>query len=202
MVATELQVVNQALGELNILPLASLAGTEHQAVLASSILADARDSLLRDHAWNFANREEELTATVVLDPEPRGFIYAYELPDDCVCARKIYPYGNPHNPIPFSIVYSEDVAEDIRPVLLTNIPEAYLQYTARIVDPGLWDAGFTRTMVAYMAFRLSVMKGDAGLRQQLFEVFQLSFQQAAAADGRERWLDVTKRSNPYLEGRL
>ena len=173
MVATELDVANLALGMLNIPPLTSLADPNRHAELISSVFADTRDELLREHAWNFAHVLEPLTEDAAIDASPYGFTYAYELPDDCLRIHKICAEGNYRKGYRFSILNVEDGSTPPVRVLrlFTDIQDAYARYTIRVEDVTLWDQLFVRAMATYLAFKISSLKGVPEIQNNMFQLY-------------------------------
>jgi hypothetical protein len=111
--------------------------------------AHCRDSTLRDFPWNFSRRSVALA--LVDGDAPPGWAYQYQYPADCLMARQVCTAGGIRLPwamlapgvtipqwipprIPFEIASDESGR-----LILTDLEEAYLVFTARITDLNLWD---------------------------------------------------------------
>lgn len=104
---------------------------------------------------------------------PIPWTYVYALPPDCLKARFILPYINsaavsppltggsvglapPLLPsvvgaVKFAVALDTDALGNPARVILTNMNQAILVYTARVDDPNLWDAHFTAAAIATLA---------------------------------------------------
>jgi len=143
------------------------------AKLALDIYAQTRDEMLRGGDWGFAERNVNLTllksANVggyfppnqwdgnVNPPPPFLFEYAY--PDDCLKVRAIKPaplfvMNFDPQPVVFSIE-NDKYFTPSRKVVLCNVPDAMMVYTASITDPQLWEADFTDAFSAELGQRLA-----------------------------------------------
>lgn len=82
--ASDLEVVNEALVRIGVPPLASLLDASAQALTASTIYRNVKREVMSDHPWSFALREKELAKLVLTDSEKRfsDYTYVYQLPAD------------------------------------------------------------------------------------------------------------------------
>lgn len=117
--------------------------------------AAARDALLEMFDWRFARRRASLAllADSAGDPvEFSGWSFGYALPDDIIKPRGIYPLESKQ---PFTLEIADDAAGNPTvPVLLTNVEEAELFYTARIESPALWTPLFVQALSWLIAIDL------------------------------------------------
>lgn len=77
---TDVDIVNAALIRLGERTITSLADAVKPAQLASALYADVRDTLVREHPWNFAIRRDPLAIPAARRPAGR-YTAAYLLPD-------------------------------------------------------------------------------------------------------------------------
>lgn len=104
---------------------------------------------------------------------PIPWTYSYALPPDCLKARFILPYVNsavispplmtggtnlapPLLPavigaVKFAVAFDTDALGNPARVILTNMAQAQLVYTARVADPNMWDAHFIEAFIATLA---------------------------------------------------
>lgn len=112
--------------------------------------------------------ENPLGTTLPFPPTP--WLYAYQLPPDCLDARYIIPSlpstgSSPISPayiqaatwipsqeqIPFHVAYGTDVNNNPIKIILTNQTQAQLVYTVNQPNPQTWDSFFTAAYVATLA---------------------------------------------------
>lgn len=203
MATTELEVANLALGMMNVPPLTSLADPNRQAQLVSSLFADARDELLREHAWNFAHRIDALDEDTGIDAVPYGFSFAYELPTDCLRVHKVCMESDFSKGYRFSILQVVTGGPPAAPALrlFADIEDAYARYTIRTDNVALWDQLFVRAMASYLAFRLAVLKGIPELQANMFSMYQNALAVAKSVDAGEQFTMQSEDTNPYVSER-
>ena len=92
----------------------------------------------------------------------------------------------PVSPAPFSVSTDLDAEGNQIRVILCNIPYAQAVYTARVLDPTLWDPGFvdgaTMTLAAWLAQPLS---GDKQLAAGAATLAKQTILEARVSDGNE-----------------
>ena len=79
-----------------------------------------------------------------------------------------------------------------RTVVLTNVQNALMVYTAVMLYPSLWDALFRGAFVAYLASEVALpltkeRKFGLQLRSEQIKIAQMKIQQARVSDGNEGW---------------
>lgn len=146
-----------------------------------TLYGQTRDELLRRDDWGFAERNVSLTLlksappggyfppntwNPATNPAP-GWLFSYAYPSDSLKVRAVKPvplFGINFDPQPqvFSIDNDNSYTPSQR-VILCNVPNAVLVYTAQISDPTVWDVGFTAAMATtlerYVAAGLVGMEG-------------------------------------------
>lgn len=112
-----------------------------------------RDHLLRKHTWNFAEKRQtlaQITAGPIFE-----FKYKFQLPNDYIKVIRLY---------------NDDTEYRIEgKTLLTNSSSVKLIYTARIIDPNVFDSMFITALQFRLASYLAI-----GLKQSnsLFDQFR------------------------------
>lgn len=150
-----------------------------EAEVANAVYAQSRDAILERVPWKFATLRAtlaDLGATAVRD----GWAYAYSLPSDCIAPRALTvagtPAPGPEDRIPFEL--EADASSASRGavdgmVLLTDLDEAELVYTARVETPALFSPLFIDCLKWSLAaqFALGIAKKPAVARtmEQRFE---------------------------------
>ena len=112
----------------------------------------ARDTTLRSFDWNFARVTAQLAA---LQSPPARWAYMYAVPVDSLRIRRL-------NDVPLAVLpetfyesaSTSDGAGGYIPVLLTNMSPVSAIYTAQVIDPNRWDAGFADAMAYALALRV------------------------------------------------
>lgn len=117
------------------------------------------EMVLRDFPWNFASSVVAL-ALVEGDPPP-GWGYKYAYPLDCHAARQLSDASGVRNlaanvltewdchgltlsrpDVPFQVMSEAATSTTRRRIIVTDLPQAYLFYTAKVTDPNQFDPGF------------------------------------------------------------
>lgn len=133
------------------------------------IYAQARDNLLTQREWDFAERNVSLTLLksapisgyvppTVWNPltnPPIGWLYEYSYPADCLKIRivKAVPLFVPNfDPQPNQAVDTND-NNFVPPqrVILSNVPNAVMVYTGQVTDPNSWDVQFVELLAVTLA---------------------------------------------------
>lgn len=139
-------LVNLALFEIGVNRVLTNYCTQmtREAVVARSVFNNTVRTVLHAYPWPFATRYRALTLDAN-QPNNADWTYAYELPSDCVFARRlVVSRGTGVDPEPPAFMMSSDEAGGL---LFTNEANAVLEYTCR---PGcvavLGDALFIETL--------------------------------------------------------
>lgn len=137
------------------------------------IYSQTRDDALRSGNWPFASR----TATAALlksaptggyippnnwDPTqhpPQPWSYEYTYPSDCLEVRACKPsvFFTPNfapQYYPFAIA-NDNAYAPARRVVLSNVANALLIYTAQVTDPSQWPPDFVEAFAADLGQRLA-----------------------------------------------
>lgn len=80
--ATQLEIYNMALALIGKPALTSVSGTDELTSKCNAVYALERDSLLREHEWNFAIKREAISTQG--DAIPGGWAYRWTLPVGCL----------------------------------------------------------------------------------------------------------------------
>lgn len=140
-----------------------------QARIALDLYGQARDAMLSDGDWEFAERN--VTGSV-LKTAPNYYLiqwtnmypalpwkYSYSYPSDALKIRAVKPtpvYLPNFDPQPWP--YSVDNDNSYTPpqrVILSNVPQAIIVYTGRIIDPTTWDISFLEEFIVELAKKMA-----------------------------------------------
>lgn len=174
----------------------------------------ARELVLEKHDWGFARKRQALAPSSEPAPTP-DWQFRYQYPSDCLKARALVNpgivYYPPHmefarighlirpDAIPYEVGLSTDKSAKI---ILTDLDQAELVYTANLTDPTLYPMSVVFTISYALASMIAYkITGRAGLQQELYRQFLYSFDHAAADDGNES-IDRPPRDAEWIRGRL
>jgi hypothetical protein len=183
----------------------SLDDSSTQAQACKKLWDNARDATLEAAPWPFAARRHALTA--ITDGERGAWEFAYSLPADCIAPRHLdvadadNPLGT-YNTNPGEaeqLVFRIEGDETVGRVLLTNVEDAVLVYTARIEQPARWNP-MARDALAYrlaadLAF--GVAKKER-LGFALMQAFERAIRLAAASSFNQERKEVSPESELIL----
>ena len=171
MATSEVQICNLALAKLGARFINSLAEESREARYCNAFYPEVRDAVLREHPWNFAEKETALVEDPANPPVVK-YATAYHLPTDCLHARHLE-----NTATEFTVTGRK---------LHTNQPNAKLAYTARITDPAEFDASFTLALSARLAAELAEPVTKTSTKaQQMWTLYLNAVQAARTADAAE-----------------
>lgn len=209
--ANEIQICNFALSHIGASSISSFNESSKEAIECNRLYEYERDSVLRDHRWNFAVKQETLA---LLTEEYLGWEFAYSYPIDCLAIHKIYneydstvnryngcynyqyyPMGN----IQYEVRANNSLSSRI---ILTNEEDAKVIYTAKITTPNLFDPIFIETLSWKLAADLAQpVRGDLQLQQFCEQKYALLLTKAMSKDSNEGY-EIPVDSNSYINSRL
>jgi hypothetical protein len=177
---TPTDIANQALSRLGQPMISDIEENMPGAIACRTHYEMVRDSLLRQHPWNFAASRAELTASATAPAF--GWAYSYPLPSDGLRLLTL-------NGVQASKCSSEFVLEGGH--LLTNAGEAKITYVRRIVDPTAFDPIFCEVLILRLAAALAVaITGSEEKRNQLEALAGEKMREASFVDAGERRVSV------------
>lgn len=155
--ASQLNVINLALSHI-----AQTAITQTQLdaltgnVQVETVLRlweSARQETLRAYNWGFAKTQVALAVTS--DYDPANYTYAYVYPANCVAIRKVNVQTSIDETISGKYEIMHDPAKDLQRIV-TEIEDAYVEYTYDHDTPTLWDSSFVVAFAYRLAAELSI----------------------------------------------
>lgn len=132
-------------------PIGDLTDDSAGATVCARWYQLCRDEVLRAHRWGFARRTQVL-ALVEEDPDDE-WGYSYRYPADCVLARRFVSALGDSDPNeqPFDISSDESGR-----LILCDVEDAELVYTARIEDPALFPEDFAAALAWKLAAEIAI----------------------------------------------
>lgn len=148
--------VNAALARIGYrLRVNSMVDGTRAAAVALQIYGQARDALLREGNWGFAQKTAAAIASATAPTVP--WARAFQYPADCLRVRNLFPaaYSATDQSNPLRVLYLVADANATTKFILTNELAPVIVYTARITNPLVWDALFADALIAELAKQLA-----------------------------------------------
>lgn len=198
-----IQICNAALLLIGTRAIASLEEPTPEAAYCKRFYDQAVLSVLRDHPWGFAQRREKLAEVRVPEGWQSAYRKAYAYPIDCVQSHYLITACGMEKSQAYELA-----ADDERTILLTNLAEAVMAYTAHIRDVTRFDPMFVEVLTRKLQCLLTrpIMKGSQGVREAE-ELYSRALSAAKTADAKEglpfndpeeAWL----KDNPWAASRM
>jgi hypothetical protein len=187
--ATQLEIINKALGHISIAPITSIVESSPAAILANSIWDTCRQDCLRNHDWPFATIITTLStvnATIVHN----DWVYAYAYPSDALEVWGVYYNASDKTPN-FRVIYDKSLAAKI---ILSNTSEAACEYTYDQTITSPWDAFFVSVISYFLAANMAKpLTGSKDLADEMLEIYNKMMGDAERMSSYETDVD-TKRA--------
>jgi len=208
--ATEVDICNLALAHLgDSATVSSLDPPEvsAQAEHCARFYPFARDAMLEMHTWGFATKRVQLA---MLSEAWAEWTYAYATPNDAVniiavidptasddysqtLENQAISAGGSYVPQAFSCEINDSGAQ----VILTDLENAALRYTALVSDTGSFSPLFTLALSWHLASMLAgpVLKGEAGeaAGKRCLAAMQYYLSQAQESDASQRRINPAQK---------
>ena len=153
MATSVVDICNNALIRIGSKTITSLSDGDKVANACNAIYEQTRDTLLRQHLWNFAIKRTTLASETTTPGF--GYAYSYPLPADFIRAKEMYG-----SELPYKIEQSS---------LLTDEGNVNLVYIARITDVTKFDPLFVEALILSIALRLSYILIGSNSREQVLK---------------------------------
>lgn len=140
--------------------------SEKNTVVLNEFYDSAREQVLKDFDWNFANSYRELSLTGNIPQNPK-FLYEYDYPNDCLFAREIIPYYDKK-------IVEFEVAANIngQKVINTNITPVVLRYTKSVENETFFSTEFVMALCWYLAFLAAPsITGNRSIQNDCFNIY-------------------------------
>lgn len=180
--ATEVSICNLGLAHLsNMANIASLAEQSVEAQLCSQFYPIARDQALAEHNWSFNTKRANLA---YLTNDSAQWAYAYARPSDCLGIVAMLVPGA------FDDFDQQDYVQEQNTsgvlVMRSNVKDAVLKYTVKIVDPSLFEINFV-TSVSYLlaSFLAGPLTKDMKLKEAMASAYERSLGKAKTSNAND-----------------
>jgi hypothetical protein len=193
---SETIICNQALAHIKKPFIASLSEQSKAATYCNFLYPKARDFVLQDHDWGFAERR--VYGAEITGVEPVGYEYAYEFPADALKIRRIYQEVDGADPIKY-IIQAQESLED--KMVITDQYQAILIFTAKIENTNMFSAAFETALSWKLAADLAMpMTGSKQIEAATLQVYQAYIGRAQTLDANES-NEIIEVDNPFIAAR-
>ena len=190
-----IDICNKALSLINVSNINDLSEGSAQARVCRFHYEICRDSVLREHPWGFARSFVTLASTDIEHPH---WSYVYSIPGLYLYGINIFPADEkistdgifPDSAIDYYMRdadYRYELAnmEDKR-VILSNVPNAMMEYIKQITDVTLFDPHFVETLSYKMASDIAMpLTGDSKIAAFYTDKYLRSLQHAQVLSANE-----------------
>jgi hypothetical protein len=167
--AGKVRIINIALARIGDAAITALDEGTPQQQKAVTFFTNTRESLLRQHPWNFAVHEVELAR--IPNERPFEFSYAFQLPADYIRLLK---------------VIDADSYKVQGRRILSNEKVCRIRYVRDVEDPALWDASFTDAFTYQLAAAICFSTvGQASMAELMAGLAEQKLRQAKYIDSTE-----------------
>jgi hypothetical protein len=158
-----------------------------------------RDLVLREYPWNFAKRVK--LGVAIAGVTVPGWTYFYAIPSECLFIRAIYNTATYGAASPDK--YEKMLNPDTNTLLIaTNTENAYIEYTAAVTDPNLFEPAFVKALAYRLAAEIAEkLTGKGAIVNRLFALYKEQISTSATLNANEGHPDQPL-TNSYADARL
>lgn len=190
-------ICNIALAHIRASSIDSLDEASEAARKCKLLYDNALDYTLRDFNWNFALK---ITALALVDEKIPGWRYVCQYPSDCLQVRRVFnsSCANAKQIEKYRIMSSAKTDEKR---ICCNLSNAYMEYTARIKNPEVYDSKFINAFAWKLASDLAMpLTASAQLAQFCAQTYMFLINSAKADNANEGY-DELKEPRDYINAR-
>lgn len=192
---TKAKIFNITLKNLRVsISIQNANQTDKNTIILNEYYDIAKEQVLKDFDWNFANSYRELTLTGNIPMNPK-FLYEYDYPNDCVFTRELISYRE-DDEIEFEVAANSSGQK----VINTNTAPAILRYTKAVDNEAFFTTEFTMALCWYLAFLAApAITGNRSIQSDCLNVYTNILAKAKAINASEgymkskdscSWIDV------------
>ena len=175
-----IDVCNLALGRIGVDEINRMDEASQAARVCSRYFDFTRQNVLRRFPWTFATKRVQLAQLNETAPD---FKYVYQYPADALAVRLMYNehfIGLPKDNH-FRLMNGASGRK-----IYTNIPNAWIEYTADVKDSELFDAQFIEAFSWKLASEIAFsLTGNMNLVTNTIQAYNAFFTEAAGEDAAE-----------------
>lgn len=192
---TKAKIYNIALKNLRVsIGIQSTAQPDKNTAILNEFYDSAREQVLKDYDWNFANAYRELALTGYIPQNPK-FLYEFDYPNDCLFAREIVPYAS-EDIVEFEVASNSTGQK----VINTNLTPAVLRYTKNVDNEAYFSTEFVMALCWYLAFLAApAITGNRSIQNDCLGIYTNMLAKAKKLNASEgyiknsdscSWLDI------------
>jgi hypothetical protein len=194
--ASNVSICNRALNLIGQKTITSLTEQSSQAIKCNLVFEDTRDLVLSEAWWNFASVEEALG--LISDASTVKYDYVYSYPALCLAIRDIY---NEYTVLVSKPGVYEVIDYSGIKAIATNVEDAYLKYTKRVVDPSVFSLPFIEALIYRLASVLAhQLTGSPELADNMLQK-SLAYVSEAKRLNQQEGIKVPDPQTPYINVR-
>lgn len=197
---TIIEICNMALSRIGRDRIISLDSNNEESRQCKMYYDMCRQSLLKDYDWGFAKRIDQMAQ---VDFKHFGWQYVYAYPSGCLQILRIYNNNGE------SLVHNSDEDDEwdifnmsgSSQAVACNVDMAMVEYIIDVRDSGVYSAQFCDALAWRIAAEIAMqLTGDANLRGQSWQFYEMTVRKVKTNTARER--NVDKRNiNKYIKAR-
>lgn len=141
-----------------------------------------RKNLLSSFRWGFAERSEKLA---LVDTSVPKWEFAYAVPKKCLVVRQLYNKNGSMIEMDESTKddnyheYQISLMNESQRIIMADIENAWMDYTADITNAELFDASFAEALAHKLASHIAMpLSGSQNMAQSQYQLYQIAIQQA------------------------
>lgn len=163
--------------------------TDKNTVVLNEFYESAKDQVLKDFDWNFANSYRELALTGNIPQNPK-FLYEYDYPNDCLFARELISYTDNEDIIEFEIASNSSGQK----VINTNQTPVVLRYTKCVDNETFFSTEFVTALCWYLAFLSApAITGNRNIQNDCLTVYTSMIGKAKSLNAAEGYIKTLDR---------
>jgi len=188
---TETEICNLAMIHLGTKTISNYATDQTEnARLLRIVFESSVNKVLEDHNWNFATQIEALAE---IDQTIPGYDYVYAVPSDCLYIQKILDTEYSDTVYEYEVIRIESLNAT---VILTNLEAAYIKYTSKIFDYGLFNSNFINALSYLLAHTVAMpLTGDANKQLSMLQFYERAISQAKIKNSQQQYRELSRTSD-------
>lgn len=190
---SEIVACNLALSHIGQSPIVSLEDANESARALNRIFTISRDVALRAKNWKFA--KVKIALVEIADQTIPGWIYVYGYPAKALCVRKVFI--DIESPDPEKMEYDTMFIPALsRKVIVTNVENAYVEYTYQVENAELWDTSFIMALSFLLAAQVAKpLTANDDIAKLMLQIYGSLVSDAARINDGESYKKPTESSS-------
>jgi hypothetical protein len=157
---TKLAIINMALKHLGMNTIDDLDGQDPSTLTMLEYFDTCRNIVFEEHQFSFANAQMALTESAI--EVPLGWTFAYDYPtENCAAVWTLFNAATVDQKDAQDFDTYRDPATGDK-ILVSNLDEAYCEYSLILVDPEDWSEKFAHAVSFNLAASAAPYLGKTG----------------------------------------